>query len=149
MSAESVYTRMASICCLAGINRSAAPIFEEILTAAGFATPIVARLDVRELGAIAPALLVCDVDGLQIDPLEFLRRLRFVLPECSIAVYTGVTDRAWAVACHLAGATGVFSKASHAGSIAAGIARVLSSGCFTDPHFSPEFHDTGAVKLAL
>ncbi len=41
----------------------------------------VARLDVTELGKLAPDLLVCDIDEVEVDSLELPRRLRCVLPE--------------------------------------------------------------------
>jgi DNA-binding NarL/FixJ family response regulator len=140
---------MASICCLAGIDRSAAPMFARILAANGFAAPLLARLDVRELGSLGPSILVCDVGRLAVDPLEFLRRVRFVLPNCTIAVSTSDTERAWGVACHLAGANALLAKGAGEAATAFGIREVLMSGCFTDPRFSPEFHDTGPASAAL
>jgi DNA-binding NarL/FixJ family response regulator len=140
---------MRSICCLAGIDRSAAPIFARILAANGFAAPVHARLDVRVLGLLGPSVLICDLDGLAIDALEFLRQVRFVLPDCTIAVSTGVTERAWGVACHLAGANALLAKDAGEAATAAGIRAVLASGCFTDPRFSPEFHDTGPASAAV
>ena len=46
-----------------------------------------ARLDVPELGRLDPNVLVCDFDATETDSLEVLRQIRFVLPECLIAVY--------------------------------------------------------------
>lgn len=140
---------MASICCLAGIDRSAAPMFARILAANGFAAPVLAGLDVRELGLLRPSVLVCDVGSLEADPLEFLRRVRFVLPDCTIAVSTSLIERTWGVACHLAGANALLAKNAGEAATAAGICEVLASGCFTDPRFSPEFHDTGPASAAL
>ncbi len=48
----------------------------------------VAPLEVRDLGRLSRDLLICDIDALDVDPLELLRRIRFVLPRCTIAVYT-------------------------------------------------------------
>ena len=41
-----------------------------------------------------------------------LRQLRFVLPDCIIAAYTGVMLRSWARNCHLAGANCLLAKDS-------------------------------------
>jgi len=65
-----------------------------------------------------------------------LRRIRFVLPECVIAVYTGVMDRTWTRACHLAGANCLLSKDSSERDLAAGLRGALASGCYTDPRFA-------------
>jgi DNA-binding NarL/FixJ family response regulator len=86
-------------------------------------------------GKIAPDLLVCDIDALDVDPLEFLRRVRFVLPQCTIAVYAGVMESAWAVRCHLAGANCLLSKDSDERSISSGLRNAISIGCYTDPRF--------------
>src|SRR5271167_4678682 len=98
---------MARACCLAGIDGVMVPVLSAACKAAGErALAVVARLDVSEIGRLRPGLLICDVDDIDVDPLELLRRLRFVLPDCLIAVYTGVRKRSWSLACHLAGANG-------------------------------------------
>jgi DNA-binding NarL/FixJ family response regulator len=102
----------------------------------GYSPPVVvATLGVTELGLLAPDLLVVDVDGLDGDALEMLRMLRFVLPRCTIAVYTNVLEEPWALACHMGGANCLLSKASDATQLAAGLGHSLHSGCFTDPSF--------------
>jgi DNA-binding NarL/FixJ family response regulator len=128
---------MAYISCLAGIENSAVPMFSSILRGAGV-SPLatIARLDVSELGKLAPNLLVCDVDGLETDRLELLRQIRFVLPECLIAVYTGVVKHAWGRECHLAGANCLLSKTSAQPVLANGIRDTLRIGCYTDPGFA-------------
>src|SRR5579872_4395838 len=101
---------MTRICCLAGVDTAIVPMFCRVLEAAGeppLAT--LGRLEVSELGKLAPALLVCDVDGIEVDAIELLRQIRFVLPECVIAVYTGVMERTW---------------------------DALRNGCYTDPRFA-------------
>jgi len=95
--------------------------------------PVVAQLDVRELGTLRPVVLIADVDTLDVDPLEVLRRLRFVLPTCLIAVYTADHHRSWGLACHLAGANCLLSKDSSVDEMIAGLEGALASGCYTDP----------------
>jgi len=113
------------------------PRFNAAFLATGAsASAEIARLDVTELGKLAPELLVCDIDRLEVDSLEMLRRIRFVLPDCLIAVYTGVAKRAWGVACHLAGANCVLLKDSDEGELSIGLRYVLQSGCYTDPRFA-------------
>lgn len=98
--------------------------------------PKLARLDVSELGRLAPRLLICDVDHLDADPLELMRQIRFVLPDCVIAIFTGVMDRAWGFACHLAGANCLLSKDSDQQLLSEGVRAALETGCYTDPRFA-------------
>jgi DNA-binding NarL/FixJ family response regulator len=128
---------MARNCCLAGIDSDMVPLFSDVLKAAGeLPLATLARLEVTELRRLAPDLLVCDVDGVGTDPLELLRQIRFVLPECLIAVYTGVMKRAWGAACHIAGANCLLSKDSNTPELATGLRDALSTGCYTDPRFA-------------
>jgi DNA-binding NarL/FixJ family response regulator len=128
---------MGSLCCLAGIDPGAVPMFRAVCRAVGVRMARAAsRLDVAELHAAAPGLLVCDVDGSDVDPLELLRQIRFVLPDCTIAVFTGNTQRAWGAACHLAGANCVLAKTSRERRLVAGLRGALLSGCYTDPRFA-------------
>ncbi len=106
------------------------------LASSGFTHPVIADgINVTDLGRAAPNLLVLDIDDLATDPLELLRRTRFVLPMCIIAVYTGTLLESWALSCHLAGANCMLSKNSDEVQIAAGLRQALSCGCFTDPSF--------------
>src|ERR1700677_228466 len=119
---------MARTCCLAGMD-GAVPIFSAVFKAAGEpALATVARLNVAELGRLVPDVLVCDLDDLDVDPLELLRQIRFVLPDCLIAVYTGVVEREWGRACHLAGANCLLAKGSSARRLSEGLRNALSSG---------------------
>src|SRR5271154_4333468 len=128
---------MARICCLAGIDGVNVPMFSAVFKAAGApALATLARLDVPELGRLLPDLLVCDVDYVDVDPLELLRRIRFVLPDCMIAVYTGIMQRTWGLSCHLAGANCLLSKESGEADLATGVRDALESGCYTDPRFA-------------
>jgi DNA-binding NarL/FixJ family response regulator len=128
---------MVRTCCFAGLQDSKVSTFSAVLRMVG--TPglaTVSQLDVAELGRLRPDVLVCDVDALDIDPLEFLRRIRFVLPRCIIAVYTDKTTSAWSLACHLAGANCLLSKSSDEHRLARGLRVALNSGCYTDPSFA-------------
>jgi DNA-binding NarL/FixJ family response regulator len=112
-------------------------MFSGVLRAAGApALATVGRLDVTALGAVAPDVLVCDVDRMNVDPLEFLRRLRFVLPDCLLAVYTGTVKGSWSLACHLAGANCLLSKDAPEAELSEGLRDALASGCYTDPRFA-------------
>ncbi len=127
---------MARTCCLAGMD-GAVPMFSAVFKAAGeSALATVARLNVVELGKLVPDVLVCDVDDLDVDPLELLRQIRFVLPDCLIAVYTGVMVRTWGRACHLAGANCLLAKGSNEQRLSDGLRGALLSGCYTDPCFA-------------
>ncbi len=90
---------------------------------------------VAELGKRKPHVIVCDVDRLTIDPLEFLRQLRFVLPDTIIAVLTATIATPWAVSCHLAGVTCMLCASSSQARIVVGLRDALRSGCYTDPRF--------------
>jgi DNA-binding NarL/FixJ family response regulator len=96
----------------------------------------IARLDVAILGRLKPDLLVCDIDAVEVDRLELLRRIRFVVPECLIAVYTGVIRQSWSLACHLAGANCLLAKDSDERGLTEGVHDAMQSGCYTDPHFA-------------
>jgi DNA-binding NarL/FixJ family response regulator len=127
---------MKRACCLAGIERRMIPIFETIFLGLGEpAAPLVAELNVLTLGRLAPDLLVCDIDQSDIDRLELLRQLRFVLPDCIIAAYTAVMQRSWGRACHLAGANCLLAKDSSEERLADGLRAAFLSGCYTDPRF--------------
>ena len=102
-------------------------------TLGGYEFPMVAPLEVPELGKREPDVLICDIDASVVDKLELLRRLRFVLPECLIVVYTSDGHRAWGVACHLAGASCILWKSSEDADIMHGIRHAIRSGCYTDP----------------
>jgi DNA-binding NarL/FixJ family response regulator len=128
---------MAHVCCLAGIAAEAVPLFDSILQSdAQRASAIVSGLDVTGVGKLAPDLLVCDVDDIGVDGLELIRQLRFVLPDCLIAVYTGVAKRAWGRACHFAGANCLLSKGADEATLAQGVHDAMLSGCYTAPSFA-------------
>ena len=127
---------MARLCCLA-VDSKDIPLLGAALKAAGQpGLAIVGHLDVAALAKLSPDVLVADVDRQKVDPLEMLRQLRFVLPECVIVVYTGTVTRAWGRACHLAGASCVLSKESGKALLVSGLQRAIETGCFTDPRFA-------------
>jgi DNA-binding NarL/FixJ family response regulator len=128
---------MARICCLAGIDRAKFTMLSDVLkSVAGGKRAISSEVDVRQLGTIAPELLIADLDHLTVDPLERLRQIRFVLRSCVISIYSGDSHQAWGRACHLAGANAMLSKLSSPTELRAGVKEALFSGCFTDPRFA-------------
>ena len=125
---------MARVCCLAAVDVQDVPLLAAALKGAGEpGLTVLARLDVPELRKIAPAVLIADLDLLEVDPLEMLRQLRFVLPECVIVVYTAIAKTSWGRACHLAGASCLLSKGSHESQLVSGLQHAMRTGCFTDP----------------
>jgi DNA-binding NarL/FixJ family response regulator len=123
-------------CCLIGVE----PIEVTRLTAA-LADAVsgvkisVAFLDIGVLSALAPEFVLVDIDSASSDPIEALRQLRFVLPNCIMFVYTRSEDAAIVRACHSAGANCLLSKRSSEHELTAGMRHAIWSGCFTDPHF--------------
>jgi len=127
---------MARICCLAGIEEDKVAMFGTVFRDAGATEPTtLARLNVSELGRARPDVVVCDVDGLTVDREEMVRQIRFVLPDAILAVYTGIAEPGWSVACHNAGANALFSKDATTAELSAGMREALEMGCFTDPRF--------------
>lgn len=129
-------SRTREIPCLARIDPEAVEVLTAALATADCTGPLIATsLSVTELGHMSPSVLVVDVDRLDVDPLEMLRMLRFVLPTCMIGVYTAGFDEAWALRCHMAGANCILSKESDTVALGSGLRQALHSGCFTDSHF--------------
>ncbi len=127
---------MVRTCCLAGIGSDdVAKITGALRSADAPALAVIAPLRAVEIARLRPNLCLCDLDSLETDSLEFLRQLRFVLPESLIGVYTGRLERTWAVECHLAGANALLFKGSNVEHLAEGLRRVIASGCYTDPRF--------------
>jgi DNA-binding NarL/FixJ family response regulator len=110
--------------------------FDSILRAAGFANSgSSAELHVGDVAKAAPSFFLVDFVDLDVDQLESLRQVRFVLPECVIAVYSEEPAAGWARECHLAGANAMLSKSSNRSDVSAAIKRSIRSGCYTDPNF--------------
>jgi DNA-binding NarL/FixJ family response regulator len=123
--------------CLADLRPDDVALFTTLLNKAGAPMlAVVAHLNVAEIGKLAPAVLVCDLDVLATDPLEMLRQLRFVLADSVIIVYTTSNRRAFGLAAHKAGANGVLSQGSTPDELARGLRASLRSGCFTDPRLA-------------
>jgi DNA-binding NarL/FixJ family response regulator len=123
--------------CLADIDDAQVALFRVVVKhAKAPSLVVVARLDVPALGDLAPAVLIGDLDRLPIDPLEVLRQLRFVLPTCIIVVVTRSHKRAFSLACHLAGASGVLSKTSSEAELVVGLRTSIRTGSFTDPRLA-------------
>jgi DNA-binding NarL/FixJ family response regulator len=128
---------MARICCLAGVDPKDIPLLGDALEGAGeVGLTIVPDVNVAALGKLAPDVLVADIDRQEVDALELLRQVRFVLPNCVVVVYTGTVRRAWGRDCHLAGANCVLSKLSRKALLVSGLQRAIRTGCFTDPRFA-------------
>lgn len=110
-------------------------LFKEVLTRSGYNDPRnFDCLAVVKIAQHAPRALLVDIDNVQTDRLECVRQLRFVLPQCAIAVVSSDTEENWAAQCHLAGATGVLSRSSLPRMLA-GLRRAVRHGCYTDPSF--------------
>ena len=124
-------------CCLAAVDIADIPPLAAALKGTGEPIlTIIARLEVAELRKLRPDVLVADIDRLESDPLEMLRQIRFVLPECVIVVYTANLKSSWGRACHLAGASCLLSKGSPKSQLISGLQNAIRTGCFTDPHFA-------------
>ena len=120
-----------------GIMEEKTQSLTESIRMAGETGPIIqARMNVPDLAHLAPGFMICDIDRLVVAPLEVLRQIRFVLPDCIIAVCTSLSERTWILACHVAGANCVLSQRSTDMETSFGIRTVLKFGCFTDPYFT-------------
>jgi DNA-binding NarL/FixJ family response regulator len=107
-----------------------------LLVQAGYDRPHHSQdVSVAELGTYAPNLLLIDFAHLSNDPIESIRQLRFVLPECTIAVISSTLLRSWAARCHMAGANCLLATNSKRERMLAGIRYAVKNGCFTGPGF--------------
>lgn len=128
---------MPVVYCLAGIEPQDIAVLAAALEGTGQqGVTLRTQLGVAELAKAAPDVLVMDLDALEVDPLERLRQVRFVLPNCMVAVYTSTTTLAWVRACHLAGANCLLSKSSSKVELVIGLRNAIRGGCFTDPRFA-------------
>ncbi|MGA8575521.1 MAG: hypothetical protein WB609_07535 [Candidatus Cybelea sp.] len=127
---------MARVSCLAVDPKDIVSLGAALKGAGEPGLAIVAHLDVAALRKLAPDVLIADIDRQRVDPLEMLRQLRFVLPECVIVVFTGSIGPTWARACHLAGASCVLSKESRKPLLISGLRHAIKTGCYTDPRFA-------------
>lgn len=128
---------MVRLCCLAGVDAKDVLVLRAALKSAGeLDLPVIADLTIGALAKVAADVLIVDLDRLEVDPLETLRQLRFVLPECVIVVYTAMLNVSWSRACHLAGASCLLAKESRESQLSFGLRRAFETGCFTDPRFA-------------
>ena len=87
---------MARTCCLAAIAPEDLPLLTAAVNAAfAHADASIAEVDVSVLRALHPDVLIIDIDRLEVDPIEAIRQLRFVLPDCVIVVYTTARTPTW------------------------------------------------------
>jgi DNA-binding NarL/FixJ family response regulator len=127
---------MARACCLVAVAPKDIPLLTAALAAVvEDSTTTLARFDIALLNVLAPDVLIVDIDDVTGDPAETLRQLRFVLPECIIAVYTSSSVARVVRECHNAGANALLSKTSTQEQLATGLRLAMWSGCFTDPRF--------------
>jgi len=124
-------------CAILSRDEAVADLFSKVLLGAGYDYPQCSE-DVRvaKLRTYAPRVLMIDVDHIRSDKLESIRQLRFVLPECAIAVVSSNLQGGWAKQCHMAGANGVLSSGSSAQRMIAGLQSAIRTGCYTDPVFA-------------
>jgi len=110
-------------------------LFKEVLSRSGYDDPRnFDSLAVSKIAQHAPRVMLVDLDNIQTDPLECVRQMRFVLPQCAIVVVLSDSSESWAAQCHLAGASGVLSRNSMPRMLA-GLRRAARHGCYTDPSF--------------
>ena len=124
-------------CAVLSGDKNVANLFSDVLLMAGYDRPNRSEdLGVAKLGTYGPRVLMIDFDHLRCDKLESIRQLRFVLPDCAIAVVSSNLKRSWARQCHMAGANGVLSSQGGARALLAGLRRAVRTGCYTDPGFT-------------
>jgi DNA-binding NarL/FixJ family response regulator len=128
---------MALACCLAGIEDDRVSLLTDALERADAPAPVlVHQIHIAELHRMGPDILVVDIDRLDVDPLEKLRQLRFVLRDSLLVVYSESTDECWARNCHFAGANCLLSKSAALAELTCGLRHAMKSGCWTDPRFA-------------
>jgi DNA-binding NarL/FixJ family response regulator len=114
-------------------NATAADLLSDVLLQAGYDRPQRSEdLGVAKLARYAPRVLMIDLDHLRSDKLESIRQLRFVLPNCVIAVISSNSERSWTRQCHMAGANGVLCSGGDTRRVLAGLRRAVQTGCYTD-----------------
>jgi DNA-binding NarL/FixJ family response regulator len=118
-------------------DKGVAALFTDALLQSGYEQPeCSAGLGVAKLGKHGPSVLMMDFDHIRSDKFETIRQVRFVLPECAIAVISSTNlNRRWARRCHMAGANGVFPGGLPVRRLVAALKRAVETGCFTDPAF--------------
>jgi DNA-binding NarL/FixJ family response regulator len=84
---------MERICCLVGATPEDVPRLAAAIAAAASDIDVnVALFDVVMFQALAPDVIVVNIDAMREHPLEVLAQLRFVLPRCTIIVFVSSHD---------------------------------------------------------
>jgi DNA-binding NarL/FixJ family response regulator len=96
------------------------------------------ELGVAKLSTYRPRVLMVDFDHIHSDEFESIRQVRFVLPDCAIAVISSNLNHSWARRCHMAGVNGVMPAGQAIGRLVAGLHHAVDTGCFTDAAFASE-----------
>jgi len=128
-------------CAVLSFDPKVAKQLGKVLVEAGYDRPQQSQdVSIASIRTYAPRIVMMDFDHLRSDKLESLRQLRFVLPNCAIAVVSSDLQHGWAKQCHLAGASAVLAGGSSIRRMVAGVRSADSTGCFTDPDFSEAVH---------
>lgn len=109
------------------------PTLEEVFADLGLALLAVSSdVDLHRLLEEQPDVVFVDADYVSEEPLRLVNLLRTLVPNGIICVYTSERSSQWARACHLAGATAVFSKNARRSEIIGGMQDALRNHTFTD-----------------
>ncbi|HZZ00188.1 MAG TPA: hypothetical protein VFE36_11485 [Candidatus Baltobacteraceae bacterium] len=109
------------------------PTLEEVFVDVGLALLAVSSdVDLHRLLEEQPDVVFVDADYVSEEPLRLVNLLRTLVPNGIICVYTSERSAQWARACHLAGATAVFSKNARRNEIIGGMGDALQNRTFTD-----------------
>lgn len=109
------------------------PTLEKVFSDVGLPLSAVSSdVDLHRLLEAQPDLVFVDADYVSEEPLRLVNLLRTLVPNGIICVYTSERSTQWAKACHLAGATAVFSKNARRDEIIAGMRDALRHRTFTD-----------------
>lgn len=95
-------------------------------------------MSLEEIGRHEPAVVFIDIDFIDADPIDALRRLRALVPNATLCAYTGNGESGWAAACSRAGANCVISKSATPIEIVDGINLALRVGAFVDHRFDEQ-----------
>jgi DNA-binding NarL/FixJ family response regulator len=89
-------------------------------------------VDMHRMLDLQPDAVFVDTDYVKEDQLRTINLLRMLVPGAAICVYTSQRSPDWAKACHIAGATAVFSKNAKRGEIVFGMRSALRRQIYTD-----------------
>jgi DNA-binding NarL/FixJ family response regulator len=109
------------------------PTLEEVFADVGLSLLAVSSdVDLHQLLEAQPDVVFVDADYVSEEPLRLVNLLRTLVPNGIICVYTSERSAQWAKACHLAGATAVFSKNARRSEIIGGMRDALGRRTYTD-----------------